>query len=193
MKISRLSMMTAIAAASVSLAACSDNDADDTATTATVAPDAAMTTDASAPMAGDHASQFLTDAMKGDNSEVRVGQLAAEKGSTQGVKDYGKMLADDHGAHLTKVTALAQKMGVPTTSETKPEADELYNKLQGLSGADFDREFVAGMVKDHKKDIAAYQAEADSNDAPEVTGMAADTVPTLKKHLETAQSLQSGG
>lgn len=177
------------------LAACSDGD--DAAEQANDADAAAMATNTMTPAgtgetatADSHAAQFLTDAMKGDNSEVRVGKLAARKGSSQGVKDFGGMLADDHGKHLTKVSALAQSMNVPPTDETKPEADQLYAKLQGLSGADFDKAFVAGMIADHKKDIDAYQQEANSSDPTEVTSMAKETVPTLQTHLKTAQSLQ---
>ena len=46
------------------------------------------------------------------------------------------------------------------------------------------------MVADHKKDIADYKAEAKRTDA--AGKYAADTLSTLQKHLETAQSLQSG-
>ena len=142
--------------------------------------------------ADSHATAFLTDAMKGDNGEVRVGKLAAEKGSSQGVKDYGTMLATDHGAHRAKLATLAGTMNMTATDETKPEADELYAKLQKLSGKDFDKAFVDGMVEDHKKDIAAYEDEAKSSDPAPVLSLANETLPTLKKHLATAQDLQKG-
>ena len=138
----------------------------------------------------DHAAMFLTDAMKGDNSEVRVGKLAQDKGSSPGVKDFGKMLAEDHGKAKDQVAEIAKAMNVPTTDETTPEADALYSKLQGLSGADFDKAFVAGMIDDHKKDIDKFQQEAGSTDPAQVTDLAKQTLPTLKKHLEKAQSLQ---
>jgi hypothetical protein len=35
-----------------------------------------------------------------------------------------------------------------------------------------------------------FQQEADSGDPAQVTDFAKQTLPTLKKHLETAQSLQ---
>jgi len=117
-------------------------------------------------------------------------KLAQDKGASQGVKDFGKMLADDHGKHKDQVAKVATAMNVPTTEETKPEADELYTKLQGLSGADFDKAFVAGMIDDHQKDIDKYQKEADSSDPAQVTDLAKQTLPTLKKHLQTAQSLK---
>src|SRR4051812_19094198 len=81
-------------------AACSKHDdTSDTNAAATEAPavDTAATPAATdtAAAASSQAAAFLTDAMKGDNSEVRVGQLAQTKGSSQGVKDFGKMLESD--------------------------------------------------------------------------------------------------
>jgi len=131
---------------------------------------------------------FLTDAMKGDNSEVALGKLAQSKGSSQGVKDLGAMLASDHGAHKTQLVTLAGQVGVPTTDDVKDEATTEMTKLNGLSGDAFDKEFVRATVEDHKKDIAAYQAEAKGTGP--VAQMATQTVPTLQKHLATAEKLQ---
>lgn len=163
-----------------------DTAATDTAAMDTAAPPMATAT------ASAEATQFLTDAMKGDNSEVRVGKLAAEKGASQGVKDYGQMLATDHGGHKAKLVAVAASMGVPATEATKPEADTLYKKLEGLSGAAFDKAYLAGMVGDHEKDIASYEKEARSSDPAALTDLAKQTVPTLQKHLAAAEKLQKG-
>jgi predicted outer membrane protein len=46
------------------------------------------------------------------------------------------------------------------------------------------------MVKDHQNAIDMFQAEAASSDPAQVTDLAKQTLPTLKKHLQTAQSLQ---
>lgn len=137
------------------------------------------------------AAMFLTNAMKGDNSEVRAGKLAAEKGSTQAVRDFGKMLADDHAKAGKEVAALASSMGVQARTATTPEADASYAKLQGLSGAAFDKEFARAAIASHQKGIATYQAEADSKDPAGITDLAKKTLPTLKHHLEAARSLGS--
>ena len=188
MKNTRNVSLTLVAALALGVAACSNN---------ATAPDAADTTStdlAAGPtdaVPSDQAGgQFLTDAMKGDNSEVKLGNLATTQGSSQGVKDFGKMLVDDHGKAKDEVAQLAMSMNIPTTDETKPEADAEYTKLQGMNGADFDKELVSYMIEDHKKDIAKFQEEAKSTDPDPVTQLASKTVPTLQKHLDTAQSLQ---
>jgi putative membrane protein len=73
----------------------------------------------------------------------------------------------------------------PTAPNSKQKAD--YDRMSKLSGAKFDQEFIKHMVADHKKDIRDYDKEAKKNDA--VGSYAKETLPTLHKHLETAQSL----
>jgi len=72
----------------------------------------------------------------------------------------------------------------------KPEADSALKMATGMSGSGFDKDFAADMVKDHQKAIDMFQKEADSGDRAQVTDFAKQTLPTLKKHLKTAQSLQ---
>lgn len=136
-------------------------------------------------------SDFITDAAKGNLGEVKVGQLAEQKGASEGVKSYGRMLAKDHGDANTKVQALAKAKGVTMPTEPKPEAKATYDKLAKLNGAAFDKEFAKAMVDDHKKDIAEYEKQAGMKDDAQVAKYAADTLPTLKHHLEMAQSLDS--
>lgn len=132
---------------------------------------------------------FLTDAMKGDNSEVALGKIAQAKGGSQGVKDLGAMLVADHGAHKTQVAALAQQAGVPVTDDLTDEAKSLETKLNGLSGADFDKAFIDAAVEDHEKDIAKYEQQAKSSDA-QTAQLAQQTLPTLHKHLDAAKARQ---
>lgn len=182
-----------VLASSITLAtaACSKND--DTTTTDAATTEAPAPTDtgtAAATAADSHAAQFLTDAIRGDNAEIKAGQAAQSMGSTQGVKDFGKMLVDDHTKARDQASEVAKAMNVPVPSDTPPEADKDLKMAMGMSGAGFDKDFIAMEVADHKKDIDKFQAEADSSDPSQVTDLAKQTLPTLKKHLQTAQSLQ---
>ena len=39
---------------------------------------------------------FMNDAVQGDLSEIKMGKLAQQKGQSQGVKQFGQMLEQDH-------------------------------------------------------------------------------------------------
>ena len=105
------------------------------------------------------------------------------------VKSFGKMLVDDHSAANERARSVAQQVG--TTPPRRPSLKQRlsYGYYAALRGATFDRQFITHMVRDHKKDIQEFRTEAQSG-----TGHAADfakeTLPTLEKHLSTAQELQ---
>ena len=85
---------------------------------------------------------------------------------------------------------VAKAMNVPIPDGTTPEADSAYKMATSMSGAGFDKDFISAMIDDHKKDIDKFQQEADSGDPAQVTDLAKQSLPTLKKHLQTAESLK---
>ena len=131
---------------------------------------------------------FLKKALEGDNSEVNLGQMAEQHGASPGIRDFGRMLHEDHAAAKAKALPVARDHGVPDTAEMAPEAKAEARKLGRLSGPAFDREFARYMVTDHKKDIADFQKEARHGDRASAA-LARDTLPDLQKHLKTAQHL----
>ncbi|MFM5917562.1 MAG: DUF4142 domain-containing protein [Novosphingobium sp.] len=157
--------------------------------TESTASDAGMAAGGATLAADSHGAMFLADAMKGDNGEVRLGQLAVDQGGSDAVKKFGQMLVTDHGKHGSDVAALASTMGVARTDATSADSDAAYARLKELKGGAFDAAFKEVAVKDHQKDISKYQAEASSKDPKALTDMANQTLPTLKKHLAVAQGL----
>lgn len=133
---------------------------------------------------------FVRDAMKGDNSEVALGQLAQTRGSSAKIRDFGTVLATDHAKAREEVGALASKIGVKSTTSMTDAAKKEMQKLKGLAGAAFDDEFAGYMVKDHKKDIQDFKKEANKQKG-EVPELAAKQVPVLTKHLQMAERLSA--
>jgi putative membrane protein len=140
------------------------------------------------PAAAKPAQAFIREAIKGDNSEVELGRMAAQHATRPDVRAFGDTLAQDHGRARQQAVAVAGKLGVTPPRDVMPEAAKERQKLQGLSGAAFDREFVSYMVKDHKKDIQAFEAQA--HETGPTADLATQTLPTLRKHLQTAERLQ---
>lgn len=136
------------------------------------------------------ARHFLEDALKGDNSEMMLGQMAAENGASPALKAYGQTLHDDHARAREQVVPLAQREGVAVTEEPMPEAAAERRKLERLHGRAFDREFARYMVSDHKKDIAEFQKQARTRGP--AADLARQTLPVLRKHLAMAQRLNRG-
>lgn len=141
-------------------------------------------------LAAEAPKDFVTHAIQGDNTEIKIGGLAIQKGTSAGVRSFGHTLVTDHTKAKAEMTQLASTLGMSGAgAEPKQANPEVYTKLSGLSGAAFDHAFVAEMVDDHKKDIADFQAQADSHNGA-ASELAAQQLPTLKKHLRMAEALQ---
>jgi putative membrane protein len=146
---------------------------------------------ASNALAGPSSRQdFLKDAIKGDNSEIRLGQLAARNGATAAVRDYGRILVADHRKAKAQASRVANQIGIEPPSGAMLKADAEYVKLRVLSGKSFDREFVGYMIKDHQQDIHDFSAMARTHNGP-VGDLAQKQLPTLRKHLHMAESLMN--
>jgi putative membrane protein len=121
---------------------------------------------------------FLRKAAEGGMAEVQFGQLAVQKAGGDDVKAFGQKMVDDHTALNNEMAAVADSMGVraPKTINKMDQAE--YDKLNGLSGGDFDTEYLTVMVKAHHKDLREFRTEgADTQD------------PTLKAAVEKGEKV----
>jgi putative membrane protein len=142
-----------------------------------------------AAFAADRASEkFIKEAIEGNLAEVQVGKLAQEKGQRAEVKSYGQMLATDHGGANQKAMQVASQLGVTPPTEPNAKQKRVYDQLYKLSGDKFDAAFAKEMVKDHKHDIKAFEKAAKNTQEP-AKSFASETLPTLRKHLDAAESL----
>ena len=140
--------------------------------------------------AADRASEkFIKAAIEGNLAEVQVGKLAQDKGQRADVKSFGQMLASDHSGANQKAMQVASQLGVTPPSEPNAKQKKVYDRLSKLSGDKFDAAFAKEMVKDHKHDIKAFEKATKGGQDP-AKSFASDTLPTLRKHLETAQALE---
>jgi putative membrane protein len=149
------------------------------------------------PMAAqaDPPDQFLRKAITGDNSEMMLGRLAQSRAENPAVRSYGKTLESDHWDARSQVVAVARRMRLGTIANSRdiaPEARAEQNRLSGMRGRDFDREFIRYMIEDHRKDISDFREEAREGNDPAAM-LARRQLPTLQKHLDIALSLQPEG
>ncbi|HZB44739.1 MAG TPA: DUF4142 domain-containing protein [Pyrinomonadaceae bacterium] len=141
----------------------------------------------SGKMTSDH--KFAMEAAMGGMMEVELGRLAASKGASDEVKQFGQRMVDDHSKANSELMQIASGKGMtlPTAPDAKHQSG--IQKLSALSGEKFDKEYVKMMVKDHKKDVAAFEKEASGGMDAELKAFAASTLPTLREHLQMIQRI----
>ena len=135
--------------------------------------------------------KFVMEVAHGGMAEVELGKLAAEKGSSDAVKQFGKRMADDHGKAVEELKQLAQQKGVTLPPDLDVRHKQLRDRLAKLSGATFDKTYANEMVKDHKKDVAEFKRGANAAKDPDLKAWAGKTLPTLQDHLKQAQDMQA--
>jgi putative membrane protein len=134
-------------------------------------------------------SKFVMMAAMGGMAEVEMGRLAAQKGASDEVRQFGQRMVDDHtraNEELMRV-ASSKAMTPPTTLDAKHQA--AMQKLSAMSGEKFDKEYVKMMVSDHKKDVGEFQKEASGGKDADVKAFASSTLPTLQEHLQMIQRI----
>ena len=75
-------------------------------------------------------------------AEIEVGQLAETLATSDGVRNYGPMLARDHGKAKDEAMKVEQSLRIVVPAAAEPEAQTEYDKLSKLSGTAFDVQFL---------------------------------------------------
>ena len=132
--------------------------------------------------------KFVEKAATGGMVEVQLGQLAQEKASNEQVKEFAARMAQDHAKANDELKQLATSKGANVPAAVGKSQQKDVDKLQKLSGADFDRAYMKQMVSDHKTDINDFQKEAKSGKDADLKSFATTTLPTLQEHMTLAQS-----
>ncbi len=126
---------------------------------------------------------FLQQAAEGGIAEVQLGQLAAQKGASDEVKSFGQKMVDDHGKLNTQIASLADSLGVMLPKRMNKTDQAEYDKLNSLSGDDFDKEYIAAMVKDHHSDLHNFRVEANSTTDNTLRQTVTDAAHLIHEHM----------
>jgi predicted outer membrane protein len=89
---------------------------------------------------------FLLYATELDRTQVRLGELAAEKAQDEQVRQFAQRMIDYHTQSNVRLMQIAQQFGVEIPQETSPIAQRMQDELQGLTGPLFDYEYMTSQV-----------------------------------------------
>ena len=133
-------------------------------------------------------ADFIKEAAQGGMMEVQLGKAARDKASNERVKEFGRRMEQDHSKANNELKKLASDKGVKLESELDSKHKSDVDQLTKLSGDEFDRQYMQAMVKDHKEDVSKFQSESQKAKDPDVKKFASQTLPTLKQHLQLAET-----
>ncbi|HEX2639815.1 MAG TPA: DUF4142 domain-containing protein, partial [Pyrinomonadaceae bacterium] len=134
---------------------------------------------------------FWTDAAQSGMAEVQLSNLALQKTQSEAVRQFAQQMVTDHTAANNELMQLASSKNVtlPTTMDSKHQS--IMTKLQGRSGADFDRDYMKAMVDDHEKAVKLFTEQSQKGTDTDAKAFAAKTLPTLQNHLQMARTVSA--
>lgn len=153
-----------------------------------ITPSPAVTASPVAPLTSSE-REFMMNAARGSMAEVKLGNLAAQKASSNDVKQFGERIATDHSQLGQKLQQLASNMNVTLPQELDTEQRNLVSRLDKLSGKAFDREYLKAVISDHAKDISEFKRAASQATNAEIKQFVSEALPTLQDHLNRAREL----
>ncbi|MDQ6771365.1 MAG: DUF4142 domain-containing protein [Gemmatimonadota bacterium] len=198
MVVSKFGVAT-LAVAALAVTACAKKDtgaADTTAASSTMTADtsgmAASSTAARGSWTDANILALLDEANVADSSE---GAIAAIKGTSAAVRNFGKQMVRDHHTLRMQGQALAKKLNItpapPADDKIPSDAQKEMDNLNSTAkGKDFDKAYTDAQVDDHKKvlDLAVKaMAQAQST---ELKNLIQKATPVVQSHLDKAESIQ---
>ena len=137
--------------------------------------------------------QFVDSAGTSGLEEVEMGELGAKKARSGQVKAFSKRIVADHTKANQELLTVIKGKGVQVPAARTDSHKAMMEKLrQEDEGKNFDRDYIAQMVDDHKADVDLFETAADDDKLDiDLRGYAKRVLPTLREHLKQAQTIQS--
>jgi putative membrane protein len=123
-------------------------------------------------------------------AEVAAGQVAAQKGSNDQVKQFAKTMVADHNKMNAQLKQIAVTKGL-TLPDTGKKVDRESGSLSKVDGQKLDQRYARMQVKDNAIMVKFFQREAEKGKDPELRKFASDTLATLQAHSDKAVQLAS--
>ena len=138
--------------------------------------------------------EFIQKAAMSDMYEVQAGKLAAEKGQSDAVKQFGQQMVDAHTKTTDELMGIVKSKNIKVDVPTKLDSEhqKLIDDLNSASAKDFDKTYASQQVDAHQNAVKLFKKYAENGDDPDVKQFAAKTLPAIEHHLDEAKKLPSG-
>jgi len=132
---------------------------------------------------------FVNKVTQSDLAEINISRIAVKSASDADVKKFAQKMIEDHTKTSKELLELVNKKQYKAPSRMDAEHDRMAKKLATLSGAEFDRAYAAGQVKDHETAVALFEKQSKDGKDEDLKAWAKKTLPHLREHLKMAREL----
>lgn len=132
--------------------------------------------------------EFLKGSVEGGMTEIAASKLAVTNSTNPDVVEFAKMMIVDHSKVDSSIQAIKDDELVTLKDSISGEHKLILDTLATKKGADFDKAYMAMMVKDHEGAVELFTGATTDKIIP-IHYFAERTLPTIKEHLEKAEKL----
>jgi putative membrane protein len=133
---------------------------------------------------------FILAAAQGGMTEVKLGELAPQKGTRDDVKAFGQMMVKDHAAINDDLKAVAAQKGVTLPDSLDAKHQGMVDKMAALTGSQFDDAYIAAMIKAHQQDAKAFKAESAATQDADTKSFVDKSIPIVDAHLQHVTAMK---
>jgi putative membrane protein len=134
-------------------------------------------------------ADFSVEAANDNMIAVQLSGLAKTKAVKDRVKSFASMMITDHKKISEELQKIATSKNITLPQELSNEAQKDINRLNKKNGIDFDRSYINMMLADHKNDVNKFEKAAKNCKDPELKNFIEQTLPLLRKHLDSARAI----
>ena len=134
-------------------------------------------------------ADFVKEAAMSDMTEIAAANLGKDRGNAQ-EKTFATQMVTDHTKTSEELKSMAPadaKAAIPSALDSSSQSK--IDKLKDAKPDDFSSDFDSMQVSAHKDAVSLFERYAKGGDDPKLKDWAGKTLPTLRHHLEMAQSL----
>jgi len=136
-------------------------------------------------------TNFILAAAQGGMTEVKLGEMAAQKGLREDVKEFGQMMVKDHMAINDDLKTMAAQKGVTLPNSLDAEHQDIVDKMAALTGTGFDDAYINGMIQTHQMDAKTLRAESAATEDAGVKYFVNTSIPVVESHLQRITALKN--
>jgi putative membrane protein len=151
--------------------------------------DASKSSEHHTALKGSDTAAFVKEAANMNNAVIKAAQLASEKAQNSELKEYAQTLEKSHKKAQDKLEKIAQKHNVTLPTSLDKHCQEEITKLQGYSGAQFDKEFTKCAIQGHAMALHHLREASTQATDSDVKEYARDLVAEAKDHQEKARQV----
>ena len=130
---------------------------------------------------------FARKIAQGNLAEIRLGRLAIRESKSSEVREFARMMVNDHRAALRELRSLAARHDFALPSEVTSDQKATYERLADLHGEEFDRAYMNVMVREHWAALREVRSKAKSDRDSDFQDWATKNLDTFEHHLEMAR------